>query len=337
MVYDLRNILSRSIQNIDTDRKVAYSPIVPGHPDPTDGSSAAEAKLSIGALARASDIPVATLRTWERRYGYPVPERKASGHRVYPVSVIARLRRIAEALARGYRAAEVVSASDKNLDALLRAAPAAPVASSYGRADIAESLAAVERFDNAALTRLLTSDWARLGPVEFLETRIAPLLTDVGEAWAGGSMEVAHEHFLSEHVGDLLRSLRLPFDDRAKGPLVLLATLPDEMHTLGLQMSALVLSVAGCRLCTLGGDVPLDQIATQAKKIGARAVAVSISAAHCDRTTAARLAKLRSTLPRRTPVLVGGAGAPAPRAGIHVMSDLGTLHTWACNAVQQAA
>ena len=38
------------------------------------------ARLSIGALARASYIPVTTLRTWERRYGYPVAERKPSGH-----------------------------------------------------------------------------------------------------------------------------------------------------------------------------------------------------------------------------------------------------------------
>ena len=51
--------------------------------------------LSIGALARATSIRVETLRTWERRYGYPLPERKPSGHRVYPVASVSRLRRIA--------------------------------------------------------------------------------------------------------------------------------------------------------------------------------------------------------------------------------------------------
>ena len=57
-------------------------------------------KLSIGALARATGIAVETLRTWESRYGFPAPERKPSGHRVYPVSSIARLRRIRETDAR---------------------------------------------------------------------------------------------------------------------------------------------------------------------------------------------------------------------------------------------
>ena len=56
--------------------------------------------LSIGALSRATGIPVETLRTWELRYGYPVPERKPSGQRVYLLSCIPRLRRIAEALFR---------------------------------------------------------------------------------------------------------------------------------------------------------------------------------------------------------------------------------------------
>jgi len=52
------------------------------------------ARLSIGALSRATGIPVETLRTWEGRYGFPVPERRPSGHRVYALSTIPRLRRI---------------------------------------------------------------------------------------------------------------------------------------------------------------------------------------------------------------------------------------------------
>ena len=87
----------------------------------TDRAVPGEARLSIGALARATGIPVETLRTWESRYGYPIPERRPSGHRVYAVSIVARLRRIGEALARGHRAAQVVAASDVHLAALLDA------------------------------------------------------------------------------------------------------------------------------------------------------------------------------------------------------------------------
>jgi DNA-binding transcriptional MerR regulator len=41
------------------------------------------ADLSIGEVARRTGIPVATLRMWEARYGFPVPHRRGSGHRRY--------------------------------------------------------------------------------------------------------------------------------------------------------------------------------------------------------------------------------------------------------------
>src|SRR5438132_1437067 len=72
-----------------------------------------EPRIAIGALARATGIPVETLRTWEGRYGFPVPRRKPSGHRTYDLASVARLRRIAEALAAGLRAGDVVPLTDE--------------------------------------------------------------------------------------------------------------------------------------------------------------------------------------------------------------------------------
>ncbi len=119
-------------------------------------SGAFGGKLSIGALSRATRIPIETLRTWERRYGFPVPERKPSGHRVYPVSSIPRLRRIAEALGHGHRAAEVVAASDVELSELLRATtpsvPGLPLAERRRTTGPGDLLRAVETFDANKLT-----------------------------------------------------------------------------------------------------------------------------------------------------------------------------------------
>ena len=135
----------------------------------------------------------------------------------------------------------------------------------------------VRAFDAERLTRLFLSDWARMGPVEFLESRVAPLVRAVGEAWEKGELEIRHEHFLSERIGDLLGSLRLPFEERATGPLVVYATLPGEAHALGLQMAALVLAAGGCRSLYLGTEVPVAQTAALARDLGARAVAISVS------------------------------------------------------------
>ncbi len=230
--------------------------------------------LSIGALSRATGVPIETLRTWESRYGFPKPERRPSGHRLYPLESVARLERIAQALGRGHRAGQVVTASDADLQALLDATVSAPrptaMAGLADGASLDEILNLVEAFDSDRLTRILLADWARLGPLTFLETRIAPLIHLIGESWRAGRLEVRHEHFLSERVGDLLRSLRLPLDERARGAMVVLGSLPGETHALGLQMAALVLAFAGCRVLFLGTEVPVAEVATLAAGPGCR-------------------------------------------------------------------
>jgi methanogenic corrinoid protein MtbC1 len=292
----------------------------------------AGARLSIGALSRATGVPVETLRTWEARYGFPVPERRPSGHRVYSISSVPRLRRIAEALARGHRAGNVVGASERDLSALLdateplHAAPRAPLpASPLGIPELVDLVAA---FDADRLTHILVGDWARLSPLEFLEGRVAPLIRAVGDAWETGRLEIRHEHFLSERVGDVLRSLRLPFEERAAGPLATMATLPGEAHGLGLQMATLALTTAGWRVLFLGTEVPLPQIASLARDLNARAVAISVSLANRGASTNAHLRRLRRLLPRRVALLVGGEGAPRARPGMEVFSDLRGLEAW---------
>jgi methanogenic corrinoid protein MtbC1 len=289
--------------------------------------------LSIGALSKATGIAVETLRTWESRYGFPIPERKPSGHRVYPMAAVARLRRVAQALALGHRAGQVVAASEESLGQLLEtSAPAAtsPVggASLASAEDVPGLLRLVKAFDAESLTRILLYDWARMGPVEFLEARIAPLVRAVGTGWEKGDLAIRHEHFVSEKLGDLLRSLRLPLEERATGPLVVHATLSGEAHGLGLQMAALVLAATGCRALYLGTDIPAQQVADLARDLGARAVAISVSAAGRGPAAAAALRRLREALPRRVALIAGGEGAPAGKAGIETFAGLRELDTW---------
>jgi DNA-binding transcriptional MerR regulator/methylmalonyl-CoA mutase cobalamin-binding subunit len=288
--------------------------------------------LSIGALSRATGVPSETLRTWEARYGFPVPERKPSGHRLYPLSSIPRLRRIAEALNLGLRAGQVVPATEGQLQALL---DSARPASSPGPlpvpevVDTEELIALVQGFAGGSLSRHLLSEYARLGLVEFLEGRVAPLIRAVGEAWEEGRLEVSHEHFLSARVGDLLRSLRMPLDERADGARVVVAGLPGELHELGLQMAALALANAGWRVLFLGPDCPTADMLAVTKEVGARTLALSVSAAHRGSESSGRIRRLRRKLPARVGMLVGGDGAPKPSPGIEVVSSLRDLDAWA--------
>lgn len=297
--------------------------------------------LGIGALSRASGVPVDTLRTWERRYGFPQPERKPSGHRLYTVACVPRLRRISEALARGVRASQAVGATDEGLSALLRAygmgsLPAGDAGPGSVPA-LSDLLASVRRYDGLGLGRALLGAWGWLGPLEFVRGCVAPLVAAVGVAWARGELEIRHEHFVSERVSDLLRTLRAPFDERAEGPLVLLTTLPGEPHVLGLQMVALLMAAAGCRVLLLGAQTPTAEITALARDTEARAVGLSISAVSATKATVNAVAGLRRALPAKTQLLVGGDGAPARVSGAVRVTDPGDVDAWARRLARGAA
>lgn len=291
--------------------------------------------ISIGALSRACGIPAETLRTWERRYSFPAPVRKPSGHRLYQVSAIPRLRRIAQAVAQGHRAGDVIHANDKDLEAVLDApswrSRTTPQANEHATlspgVEFRDCLDAIESFDSPTLTHRLLLGWARLGPVPFLEGLIGPLLRSVGDAWREGRLEIRHEHFLSERVGDLLRSLRLPFEASANGPTVVLATPPSEAHNLGLEMAALVLARAGAQVIYLGTEVPLAEIAAVAMRRRAAAVTLSLSASYEDARRDEDLRALRALLPAGVTLLVGGAGAVGAE-NVQVVRGFADLDAW---------
>jgi methylmalonyl-CoA mutase cobalamin-binding subunit len=93
-------------------------------------------------------------------------------------------------------------------------------------------------------------------------------------------------------------------------------------------MSALVLAAAGCRILYLGTEVPVAQVASLARDLAARAVAVSISSATKGAASAAALRKLREALPRRVALVAGGDGVPAARPGIDAVHSLRDLDAW---------
>ncbi len=189
---------------------------------------------------------------------------------------------------------------------------------------------AVSDFDAALLQRAFDMDWARLGPVDFLEYSAAPLIRRIGDAWSSGVLDVRHEHFASACLGDFLRTVRAPLDDRASGPTIALGTLPGERHGLGLQMAAVVLAISGWRTLMIGVDVPVPELVALVKDTAVAAVGISM-VRQKRRGDVDALASLRRRLRRHIPLIVGGAEAPATpsRQGITVLGDLSALEKWA--------
>jgi DNA-binding transcriptional MerR regulator/methylmalonyl-CoA mutase cobalamin-binding subunit len=293
-------------------------------------------ELSIGALSRAARIPVETLRTWERRYGSPMPVRKPSGHRLYPAASIEQLRRVGRLLAHGHHAGEILGLSLRELDALLSLSePQASQPSrdsdahAFGGERLAHSLetalrAAVD-LDREALVRELRANWTRLGPLRFLVDYAGPLMVAVGGAWANKTLEICHEHFASACLSDFLREVREPFDHLARGPRVAATMIPGDEHEGGLLMVCVLMAYRGYRVVYLGPKTPVEQIAAAATTGNIEIVAVSVSLGRSHRRAPKDLERLRKLLPRRVHLWVGGAGAPPALGGVERFDSLESL------------
>lgn len=290
-------------------------------------TKAGDAYLSIGDLAAATGVAPDTIRVWERRYGRPQPVRLPSGHRRYTEDHVRWLRRVTEALAGGHRAGAVVRASEKELDSMLETEDS-------GKTDddaVEALLEHVRACETDALAESLKKQHRALGTEKFLEERVAPLLTVVGRLWADGALEVLHEHFVSEVLEDVLRSIRLALPEPAGKSLVLLATLPEEAHGIGLQMAALVCAENGVRARVLGTETPVEQIVRAVREAGANAVALTVSLSSGGIETDRKLADLRRRLPRDVHIAIGGRGARGVRRGVRgveYVEDFSAFAAW---------
>jgi DNA-binding transcriptional MerR regulator len=90
------------------------------------GAGASRPIFSISAVARMLGIPVATIRTWEDRYGLIVPDRNASGHRLYSRDQIEQLRFVHARLAEDLSAADAHRLLAEWLEPAPSTAPAPP-------------------------------------------------------------------------------------------------------------------------------------------------------------------------------------------------------------------
>jgi hypothetical protein len=294
-----------------------------------------EPLLSIAAVERETGLGKDTLRAWERRYGFPVPQRDASGVRAYPRTLVDRLALIRRALLAGERPGRLLAMTPAELDAVLaglaapHAHPNAP--GRRGGLDVDDGLDALRAGGPKALRHWLTQGLARTDLASFVIDGVAPLTTAVGEAWLDGRIAVYEEHLYSEAVQAVLRNALMPFQAglEAQAPRLLLTTVPGEAHGLGLLMAEALMTLQACHCLPLGTQTPLADIVAAVAAQRIDVVALSFSASVAPAQALPALAALRAALPATVGIWAGGA-SPALRglriAGVRVMSALGEIN-----------
>ena len=256
-----------------------------------------QGRYSIQEIETRSQVPVGTLRQWERRYGFPKPERTESGRRLFSEADLAAIVTMKAYIDTGIPPSRAVELVKQGAPAL-----AATGASQVLKQQLVEAFLAL---DETKVNHILSQAFA-LHPLDVvLMDIIQASIVELGQRWHDGEIDIATEHFASNIAQAKLRNLLTVFAEGATGPTVIVSCAPLEMHELGVLIVAVLLRQAGYRVYYLGADTPLSDLREIAMKLQPAAVLISA-------TTSRALAELKATkthLKNIAPTLVFGGRA----------------------------
>jgi MerR family transcriptional regulator, light-induced transcriptional regulator len=286
-----------------------------------------ESSFSIAAVEREVGVSKDVLRVWERRYGFPTPHRDARGERAYPSDQVRRLALIKRLMDRGHRPGRLLQASAEELQGLAAAGEGAATEVESESQELAGVMRMVREHDARGLGEALQHRLAQDGLQRFVLDTVAPMATQVGVQWAKGDLQIHEEHLFTEVVTRVLRQAisQLPV---GRAPVVLLTTLPDEPHGLGLLMVECLLTLHRARCISLGTQMPMMEIVRAAQAHNVDVVALSFSSAFNARLAPQLVRQFRLALAPQIQLWAGGAGA-SPLAqvdGVHI-PDLASIAT----------
>jgi DNA-binding transcriptional MerR regulator/methylmalonyl-CoA mutase cobalamin-binding subunit len=276
----------------------------------SDTNDREEGRHPIRVVTERTGLSPDVLRAWERRYGAVQPARGNGGQRLYSDADIHRLTQLARAVHAGRSVASVAGLTSEALALLVTedadqgvARPTPPQEHRMA------AMAAIRDLAPERLEPLLRRSVLSLGTPTFLERVLAPLLTEMGEAWHAGEISIAHEHAASATIDQLLGWLLRELAPTDAAPRLLMATPLGERHGLGALVAAAAAVHDGWRVTWLGTDLPAAQIAAAAARDLPDLVALSVVATTAPDDILAEVLLLRQALDRDIPLLVGGSGA----------------------------
>ena len=224
-------------------------------------------KYTVNEVEERTKVPGSTLRQWERRYGFPKPQRSDSGYRLYSEQDLSHIDAMKRHIAEGIpasRAAELV----RGLVPL--AGGGRPIRQLQD--DLVAALVGLE--EDAA--RRLLSEAHSLHPLDVVVLQlVAGSVRRLGELWQQDSVEAAVVSYAANYLQGRLLALLDQTPMARNAPSVVVACGPEDRHELGAVMLTLLLRRAGLRAYFTGALQAAD-LAMFAQRL--RPVAVLVSA-----------------------------------------------------------
>ncbi|MGY2260641.1 MerR family transcriptional regulator [Pseudomonas sp. SDO55104_S430] len=230
-----------------------------------------EELFPIREVSRLTGVNPVTLRAWERRYGLIVPTRTESGHRLYSMADIERVRSILDWIERGVAVSKIgrILAKASPLQALSHIIPEKLVQADYAQWQ-SQIQAAVSAFDDVQLDQVYSQIFSSYTQSVVFQDILIPLwkqLLQRQDSFGRTSEWLFLDSFLRSRV---LQRLLLVRDTKPRR--VVVSALAGQCRELELLIAALFLSCGqtGVRVLTIGQ--PLDELILVCERIKPQAL-----------------------------------------------------------------
>jgi MerR family transcriptional regulator, light-induced transcriptional regulator len=211
--------------------------------------------IRTNAAAVMLGISPNTLRSWERRYGFPKPQRSAGGHRQYSLTEIEALRLT---LAETHNVSSAISLARERGEG-----PSTP----------SRLIAAFRAFDEDNANRLLEES---LGLRSVERTIEEVLLDSVGALCEPGASSAEYEFAWRHAVGWLSAQRRLaPAATRRDGIMIFDASAPCDLDAVHAQALEVMLRRAGLRTLALTPAIDLTRLGRALRALSPSAVVLT--------------------------------------------------------------
>lgn len=262
--------------------------------------------LPITDVERLTGIRQATLRMWERRYGFPQPLRDRHGDRVYPPDQVERLQAALPLLRQGARPGKLFGGGG-----FLPLFVSAPEPASHHLPLIAH----LRHYRMNELRTTLQHCLMALGMRRFVTDCLAPLSASVSEACRCGELPLRCVHLHTQLAASVLHTGIAAMRGAANAwPKAVIATLAGEPQVLDTLMAEAVLTALQVDCIALGPGMPPHEVAAAAAETGAGIVVLSFGAGFPRKTTTRMCVSLRAALPPHVALWIGGEGASQAQA-----------------------
>lgn len=145
---------------------------------------------------------------------------------------------------------------------------------------IAKAKEAIANFDNDAAAAAAQEGLdAGISPVDIIQDGFTTAMNEVGDQFEAGTLFLPHVIAASEAMTagvdvltPALEALGAETESRGK---IVIGTIEGDIHSIGKDIVATMLKIAGFEVFDLGRDVPINDYVEKAKEVGAQVVASS--------------------------------------------------------------